>query len=151
MPTTPVGSTSPSSLSSRASRGDRRRGRVNLVALTAVIAFGVLYSVVSLLWPLPWWIAAIYLGTSVVTFVIYAVDKSAARSGRWRVSESTLLSIGLVGGWPGAVLAQQLLRHKTKKLSFGRAFWATVLLNVVAFVVFATPLRELIVAQIAGS
>jgi len=44
------------------------------------------------------------------------------------------LLVGLVGGWPGAVVAQQLLRHKTKKLSFRTRFWVTVALNVIVFV-----------------
>jgi uncharacterized membrane protein YsdA (DUF1294 family)/cold shock CspA family protein len=128
-----------------------RRGKPNLVALTTVVAFVVLYLTVHLLWPLPWWITALYVGASLMSIAIYALDKSAATAGRWRISESTLLSIGVIGGWPGAVVAQQFLRHKTKKASFRRAFWATVLLNVAAFVVATTPLRELIVARIVGT
>ena len=68
-----------------------------------------------------------------------AADKTAARSGRWRVSERTLLNLGLIGGWPGAIIAQQVLRHKSKKTAFQRAFWVTVLVNVVAFVLLAPP------------
>jgi uncharacterized membrane protein YsdA (DUF1294 family)/cold shock CspA family protein len=128
-----------------------RRGKLNLVALTSVIAFVVLYLTVHLLWPVPWWITAVYLGTSLISVAVYALDKSAATAGRWRVSESTLLSVGLIGGWPGAVVAQQFLRHKTKKASFRRAFWATVILNVIAFAFVTTPLRELIVARVVGS
>ncbi|WP_157156745.1 MULTISPECIES: cold shock and DUF1294 domain-containing protein [unclassified Diaminobutyricimonas] len=128
-----------------------RRGKLNLVALMSVIAFLVLYATVHLLWPVPWWVAAVYVGTSLLSVAIYGLDKSAATAGRWRISESTLLSIGVIGGWPGAVLAQQFLRHKTKKASFRRAFWATVILNVVAFAFATTPLRELIVARVVGS
>ena len=76
----------------------------------------------------------IYLVASLVCFMAYTFDKSAARAGRWRISENTLLLLGLLGGWPGAIVAQQLLRHKTAKKPFQRAFWATVVLNVAVFV-----------------
>ena len=86
------------------------------------------------IWPLSVWVVGVYLTASVCCFVAYAVDKSAAMAGHWRVQESTLLVWGAVGGWPGAIVAQQTLRHKTKKASFRSAFWGTVVLNVVAFV-----------------
>ena len=96
--------------------------------------------------PLPYWVAALYLGVSILCFIVYAVDKSAARAGRRRVPESTLLLLGFAGGWPGAIVAQRMLRHKTRKASFRRAFWLSVLANVAVFAVlavlavFATPL-----------
>ncbi|MET1043230.1 MAG: cold shock and DUF1294 domain-containing protein [Microbacteriaceae bacterium] len=120
--------------------GRRSRGPVNVIALSAIAAFAVLYFVVDVLWSVPWLFAVVYLGASVLSVIVYAADKSAATAGNWRISESTLLSIGLLGGWPGAIIAQQLLRHKTKKASFRLAFWGTVMLNVVAFVVLASPL-----------
>jgi uncharacterized membrane protein YsdA (DUF1294 family) len=49
--------------------------------------------------------------------------------------------LALAGGWPGALLAQQVLRHKSTKREFRQVFWATVLLNVVGFIVLASPLR----------
>jgi len=85
----------------------------------------------------PWTIAWIYLGLSILTFALYAGDKRAAQRNRWRTPENTLLIVGLVGGWPGAAIAQQVLRHKTKKLSFRTRFWLSVIVNVIAFVVFA--------------
>ena len=62
------------------------------------------------------------------------MDKSASKSGRWRTPEKMLHLFSLAGGWSGALLAQQLLRHKTSKQSFVYAFWFTVLVNVGAFV-----------------
>jgi uncharacterized membrane protein YsdA (DUF1294 family) len=100
---------------------------------------------VSLASPVPYWVAILYLGASVLCFVAYAVDKSAAVAGRWRISESILLSLGLIGGWPGAIVAQQILRHKTKKTRFRSAFWGSVLLNVVAFVALASPVLPTLV------
>jgi uncharacterized membrane protein YsdA (DUF1294 family) len=76
---------------------------------------------------------------SLLTFIMYAWDKSAAKSGEWRTQESTLHLMSLAGGWPGALIAQQKLRHKTKKQSFRLVFWVTVLLNCGAFVWLFTP------------
>ena len=84
-------------------------------------------------------VAIAYLGLSLVTFLAYALDKSAAEAGRWRTQESTLHLFGLVGGWPGALLAQQLLRHKSGKREFQTVFWMTVMLNCAALVWLALP------------
>jgi uncharacterized membrane protein YsdA (DUF1294 family)/cold shock CspA family protein len=70
-----------------------------------------------------------YLVLSLLTFIAYAIDKSAAKRGAWRTSESGLLMLGLAGGWPGGLFAQELLRHKSKKTSFRAAFWGTVFVN----------------------
>lgn len=67
---------------------------------------------------------------SVISFILYFVDKNAARNCRQRIPESTLHLFALVGGWPGALIAQQVFRHKTRKTSFRIVFWLTVLLNV---------------------
>jgi len=77
-------------------------------------------------------IPAWYLALSIMTFVAYAIDKSAARKGRWRTSESALHYLALAGGWPGALLGQQILRHKNRKRSFLFIFSITVLLNCAA-------------------
>jgi uncharacterized membrane protein YsdA (DUF1294 family) len=77
---------------------------------------------------------------SVVCFLAYAADKSAAVAGRWRVAESTLIFLGLAGGWPGAIVAQQVLRHKSTKVAFRSVFWGSVMLNVCVFVGVNTPL-----------
>lgn len=108
----------------------------------AIPAFVLVYAAVALLWRVPAWVAALYFLASAACFLAYAIDKSAATAGRWRTPESTLLLLGLVGGWPGAILAQQLLRHKTSKASFRAMFWATVVLNVTAFVAVHSPFGQ---------
>jgi uncharacterized membrane protein YsdA (DUF1294 family) len=70
-----------------------------------------------------------YFFMSCLTFLVYARDKQAAQQGTWRVSESTLHIFSLLCGWPGAIVAQQKLRHKTIKTDFRAVFWITVLLN----------------------
>ncbi len=78
---------------------------------------------------LPFAVFGLYFVASAIAFIAYALDKSAARNDRWRTAESTLHFFALVGGWPGALAAQRLLRHKSKKQSFQIVFWATVVLN----------------------
>lgn len=99
----------------------------------AIVVLLVLYLVATLLWRLSSWAAAAYGALSLVCFVLYAIDKSAAVNGRWRTPESTLHLLALAGGWPGAILAQQWLRHKSSKLAFRIVFWCTVALNMGAF------------------
>jgi uncharacterized membrane protein YsdA (DUF1294 family)/cold shock CspA family protein len=84
-------------------------------------------------------IFAVYITASLLSFATYAFDKSAAKKGAWRTRESTLHLLSLAGGWPGALVAQQTLRHKSKKRSFRTVFRATVALNCGAFVWLLTP------------
>ena len=67
-----------------------------------------------------------------VTFAAYAADKRAAKRGAWRTPESTLHTLELLCGWPGAWLAQRLLRHKSVKTSFRIVFFLMVVLNLAA-------------------
>jgi len=85
---------------------------------------------------LPIAVVWIYLAASLVAFVAYALDKSAARNDQWRTKESTLHLFALAGGWPGALAAQRLLRHKSSKRSFQFVFWVTVILNCCALAWF---------------
>src|SRR4051794_39666473 len=56
-------------------------------------------------------ILILYVAASVAAVVAYRVDKSAAQSGGWRVAESTLHMLALIGGWPGALIAQKVFHH----------------------------------------
>ena len=78
----------------------------------------------------PLMILSIYGIASLLTFLIYAVDKEAAKKGGWRIKESTLHLLSFIGGWPGALVAQTALHHKTRKQPFRFVFWVTVVLNV---------------------
>jgi uncharacterized membrane protein YsdA (DUF1294 family)/cold shock CspA family protein len=88
---------------------------------------------------LPGMVLALYLVLSFLTFFAYAFDKSAAKRGRWRTKESTLHMFSLAGGWPGALAAQRLHRHKSAKIEFQTVFWATVVINVGLFFYFLSP------------
>lgn len=88
--------------------------------------------VLSLGWALakvPTIVALAYGAMSVLAVLLYGMDKSAAVNNRWRTQESTLHFVGLVGGWPGALFAQDVFRHKSSKADFQSVFWVTVVLN----------------------
>lgn len=78
---------------------------------------------------LPAMVLWLYCGASAAAFLAYAFDKSAARQGQWRIRESSLHLLALAGGWPGALAAQRLLRHKSAKPSFLTVFKVTVIVN----------------------
>lgn len=61
-----------------------------------------------------------------VTFLFYGYDKMQARDLNWRVKEVTLLGLGFVGGWPGALAGQHFFQHKTTKTSFLVPFWGII-------------------------
>jgi uncharacterized membrane protein YsdA (DUF1294 family) len=77
-------------------------------------------------------VAIIYIAMSIITLIMYGLDKAAARRREARISERTLLLCGLACGWPGALLAQSIFRHKTIKISFRFAFAATIIFNCLA-------------------
>jgi uncharacterized membrane protein YsdA (DUF1294 family) len=109
--------------------------------LPHALAFGFLVTVggAVLLSAIPKPILLIYLVVSSATFAAYALDKKAAETGGWRTSENTLHLLALVGGWPGALIAQSNLRHKTRKQPFRAVFWITVVLNCAVFLWLCTP------------
>lgn len=118
---------------------EERPAEWDLVRALAIPILIAVYVGVSLQWKVsPLWAAAYAMG-SIVTFFAYAFDKTAATRGTWRTSEAALLGLGLIGGWPGGLLAQKWLRHKSSKQPFRTAFWVTVAVNLAAFVVFNSP------------
>ena len=121
----------------------RKRG---VVALPFAGPFLVFVAAAVFIRKLPFAILALYVISSTVAFIAYARDKSAARNDEWRTPESTLLLFGIIGGWPGALAAQTLLRHKSKKLSFLVSFWATVAANCIAlgWLLSSSSLRSII-------
>jgi uncharacterized membrane protein YsdA (DUF1294 family)/cold shock CspA family protein len=128
----------------RAARASRRAGRDSpaqwgTATLFVIPAFLVLCGVVGVLWRPPVVFVGVYFAMSVITFIAYALDKSSAARSARRTSERTLHGLSLAGGWPGALLAQQFLRHKSAKAGFRKVFWTTVALNVAAFVVLCSP------------
>ncbi len=116
-------------------QGQRRHTPVNLkrslsllFAVCAIPAIGAwqMFEHKAVFWPL-----LVYLGMSLFSLLQYWRDKQSAQNGAWRTPEKQLHAVELLGGWPGALLAQQLLRHKTKKASYQSVFWLIVLVHQV--------------------
>jgi uncharacterized membrane protein YsdA (DUF1294 family)/cold shock CspA family protein len=99
------------------------------LAFPLMAAYGL--TLLGLVWQrqLPWWVLPLSLALNVLAFFTYWQDKHAARQGHWRISEDVLHLWSLAGGWPGAWLAQQVLRHKSAKGSFRSMYWATVVIH----------------------
>lgn len=132
---------------SRDDRGRRRASHVELAtpaplrrgvrnAVAVACAFATALVALAALGEVPVVALIVYGVTSVMALVAYRSDKAAALQGRWRTSESTLHALGLLGGWPGALIARHWFRHKTRKQPFVVVFWFTVVANCVALAWF---------------
>ena len=75
----------------------------------------------------------VYFVMSLITFIIYARDKTKAHKKEWRTQESTLHLLELLGGWPGALITQRVIRHKNKKTSFQVIFWIIVIIHIASW------------------
>lgn len=116
----------------------KKRTNITLSTIGAAV-FLLIVTIAALSAKIPPLIFALYIFVSSFTFIMYAADKSAAKNGTRRTPEDTLHLLSLAGGWPGALIAQQKLRHKSKKQSFRSVFRVTVLINCGAFIWLLTP------------
>lgn len=128
--------------SRRQATGAARSGASGGAALLFIPALAALLLVLGLSFGPTWRAAGWYLLASLVTFAWYAWDKAAAQQGHWRTPEKHLWLLGLLGGWPGALLAQRWLRHKSSKQEFLQVFWLTVVLNLVGLCLLFSPLGQ---------
>ncbi len=123
--------------------------RVNLAntmpALLACAAFITLLGLATITVELPVWIIGWYLATSLVTLTLYIEDKRRARRGMRRIPEKTPHRWELLGGWSGALIAQEMVRHKVKKDSYMFVFWLIVVLHLLGLVGYIVVRMGLIV------
>ena len=96
-------------------------------------------------------VAFVYLFVSCITFFLYWHDKNKAKNDRWRTPEKTLHLCSLAGGWPGALIAQRTLHHKSRKRSFQVIFATTVLCNLVFVALYTTVLSDSKASSIVSS
>lgn len=100
------------------------------VALYFRAAFLVIVIIALLFGSLPYILPLLYLEASLLTYWLYQTDKNAAIARQpQRLPEESLQMFSLIGGWPGALLAQRKLAHKRRKPLFQREFWLVALAN----------------------
>lgn len=104
----------------------------NKFTIVFLTCFAIALALLTFFNRLPATLIFAYCAISGVTFLLYAIDKSAAEKNRWRISEAKLHFFGFIGGWPGALVAQHVFKHKRSKAEFMRVYWALVLLNLTA-------------------
>jgi uncharacterized membrane protein YsdA (DUF1294 family) len=90
---------------------------------------------------------------SLITFVTYWIDKRRAQRGidDRRIPESTLHVLSLMGGWPGAIVAQETFRHKTRKTSFRIMMWVTIFLHGIGITWSLLELKQKFTAKPAAA
>lgn len=96
---------------------------------------------------LHWKILGYYMVVNIIVWFLYMFDKNSARSNAQRTPENTLHIFSLLGGWPGALLAQRMFRHKSSKRSFQNAYWVTVWSHCAVFallIILLTPQSQFI-------
>lgn len=123
-------------------RGHKNNGREIRQKIFSLFLFISFWCVIYFLHSysyIPTVIVGLYSILSIIAFFMYAKDKNAAEWGAWRTQESKLHTIALLGGWPGAAIAQSFLRHKSKKLSFRITYWMTVIINCAGLYWLITP------------
>ena len=78
------------------------------------------------------WLWAVYLALiNAATFAAFAADKRRAIEGLRRIPERRLLTLAAIGGGLGAVAAQRMLRHKTRKQPFRSLLWLVLAVQLV--------------------
>lgn len=133
-------------------RSQYKKGRAWQAQKALMIALAALLTVAGLCFfaDLPLLILVFYILASVLSFLFYLWDKASAKKGNWRTPEARLHMLSLLGGWPGALFAQQLLRHKTVKAEFRAVFWLTVMVNISALGFLVSPYGAEYRAQLQG-
>lgn len=106
----------------------RERSRIPRAAIGAAALLAIMG--IAAVGRIPVFVAGTYVALALVSYLMYFFDKMAAERGAHRTPENTLHLFDLLGGWPGALIAQQQFRHKTIKQPFQAIFWATVAVNL---------------------
>ena len=118
--------------------------------LFLIVLFGCVIGVLTVLGKLDVFISFMYIIMSFCTIMLYAFDKSAAMNNRWRTPENTLHLFSLLGGWPGALVAQRLFRHKSRKTEFLASFWITVIINIGLVIGSTTAQGQSVISMLLG-
>ena len=114
-------------------RAARHRAPVRIPRTGIAVAFLAVAVALMVAGVVPALVTLVYLVMSAVSYIAYVLDKDAAGKRRHqRTPEATLHALDTFGGWPGGLIAQQQMRHKTVKASFQAGFWMSVVINLLA-------------------
>lgn len=75
---------------------------------------------------------------NLITFLAMLLDKKKAKKGSWRIKESTLLTMGLIGGSIGGIAGMYTFRHKTQKPKFVILFPTMLILQIIIAIYLIT-------------
>lgn len=73
---------------------------------------------------------------NLITFLAMYIDKKRAKWGKWRIKESTLFTLVLLGGGIGGIAGMHTFRHKTKKMRFVIGFPAILIVEIICVIIF---------------
>ena len=73
---------------------------------------------------------------NIVTFIIYGIDKSKAKKGKWRIPENSLIGLAIIGGSIGAYLGMRVWHHKTMHLKFKYGIPLIIIIQLIAAYMF---------------
>mgnify|MGYP003293337917 CR=1 FL=1 len=73
---------------------------------------------------------------NLIAFLAMYIDKKRAKWGKWRIKESTLFTLVLLGGGIGGIAGMRVLRHKTKKTRFVIGFPAILIIQIICIIIF---------------
>ena len=73
---------------------------------------------------------------NIITFVVMGIDKKKAKFGKWRISESALFTLVLLGGGIGGIAGMYVFRHKTKKMRFVIGFPAILIFEIFVIIYY---------------
>ena len=125
----------------------KQRVKNSSISIITAITFLIIVGSIIFIKQASFLILYAYITFSLVTFLIYGWDKSAAKKNHWRTPENNLHFLSLIGGWPGALMAQEIFRHKSKKQPFRMIFWLTIIVNISVFIGLIAS-HDLLTAQI---
>jgi len=109
----------------------RRSWAVNVLIATPLVLSGYLLLMAKN--PIPFFS---YWILSILTMFLYGKDKAHAATHQWRIPESYLHILELMGGWPGALMAQNDFRHKTRRSTYLWLLWGIIALHLMAWALY---------------
>jgi uncharacterized membrane protein YsdA (DUF1294 family)/cold shock CspA family protein len=109
----------------------QRSWLINLLIITPLVLSGYLLLMAKN--PIPFFS---YMIMSILTMILYGTDKANAATRKWRIPESYFHMLELMGGWPGALMAQNQFRHKTRLSTYLYVLRGIIAIHLLAWAAF---------------